>query len=71
MEKEIKFKRHHTSPLKGIYEVVITKEEWIDHGISKAGYYRLNKRCEGAAGLVTSIWLDEKEIKMINERLKD
>ena len=71
MKKEIKFKRHHSSLRKGTYEVVITKEEWEDHGISKAGYYRLNKRCEGAAGIVTNIWLDDKEIQMINEKLKE
>lgn len=70
-EKEIKFKRHHSSPRKGTYEVVITKEEWEDHGISKAGYYSLNKRCEGTEGIVTYIWLDDKEIKIINEKLKE
>ena len=69
-KKEFKYRRPNSWPCKGSYEVVITAEEWQDHGITHPGYYKLNKRCAGAAGIVTSIWLDAKEIERINRALQ-
>lgn len=49
------------------YKLEITREEWEDHGINEPGYYKVNKRCEGIAGILQSVWLDRKEIQMIND----
>lgn len=54
-------------PCKGTWTLDITEDEWNDHGIKEAGYYKVGKRCEGKAGIVVSAWLAQKTIARINE----
>lgn len=65
--KVMKLNMFHTGLQRGRYTVEITEEEWNDHGISHSGYYMVNKRCEGVAGILCHVWLDDKMIDRINK----
>jgi hypothetical protein len=65
--KVMKLNMFHTGLRNGRYTVEITEEEWNDHGINHSGYYKVNKECEGVAGILCHVWLDEKMIARINE----